>query len=137
MNVEGCSAIVTGGISGLGVATSRLLFELGAKVVAIDINQEKGEAFAAEFGDELVFHKANVTDEVEVQAAIDKAAAMGPLRIAVNCAGVGGSPGRTVGKGPKPYPLESFRNTVEINLIGAFNCTRLAATEMAKQEPYD
>ena len=137
MNIEGCSAIVTGGISGLGAATARLLVERGAKVVAVDINEDKGRAFAAEFGPELVFYKADVVSETEVQAAIGVAASMGPLRIAVNCAGIGCPPARTVGKGATPYPLEVFRRTVEVNLVGAFNCTRLAATEMSKQEPYD
>ncbi|MBS0421059.1 MAG: SDR family NAD(P)-dependent oxidoreductase [Proteobacteria bacterium] len=137
MNIKGSVAIVTGGVSGLGAATSRLLVERGARVVAVDLNARQGESFAAQFGDELLFFNANIADEAEIRAAVDLAASLGPLRICINCAGMAVPPARTVGRGPTPYPLDRFRMAVEVNLIGTFNVTRLAATQMALQEPYD
>jgi len=137
VNIAGSVALVTGGVSGLGAAVSQLLVEQGAHVVAVDVNTAKGRAFAAPFGGKVDFRCADVRDEAAVDAVVADAAAIGPLRICVNCAGIGVAPARTVGHGPTPYPLERFRLAVEVNLIGAFNVTRLAATQMARQAPYD
>jgi NAD(P)-dependent dehydrogenase (short-subunit alcohol dehydrogenase family) len=131
MNVEGAGALVAGGASGLGEATSRLLAERGAAVVVADLNAEKGEALAAEIG--ATFVEADVTDEAAVQAAVEKAAAaQGGLRISVSCAGIGWAQ-RVTGK-QGPHPLDLFSNVVKVNLIGSFNVLRLAATAMNEGE---
>src|SRR5215213_8357850 len=89
MRIEGANALVTGGASGLGAATARRLHELGANVTIADLNAEKGNAFAEELGDRTRFVECDVTNEEQVQAAVDAAAEDGELRISVNCAGVG------------------------------------------------
>ncbi|MFA5939172.1 MAG: SDR family NAD(P)-dependent oxidoreductase [Sinimarinibacterium sp.] len=137
MDIRNTSALISGGVSGLGEAVARALVARGARVVAIDLDARKGEALAAELGGAMQFQRADVCSEAEVGAAVARAAALAPLRICVNCAGVAVPPGRTVGKGPEPYPLERFRKAVEVNLVGTFNVARLAATEMARQAPYD
>jgi len=135
MDISGASAIVTGGASGLGEATSRLLAEKGAHVVVLDLapnQQEKGDALAKEIGG--IFVGADVTSEAEVQAAVDAAVEMGPLKVLVNCAGVGWAT-RTIGKNGEPHDLDVFRKVIEINLIGTFNCIRLAASAMNANTP--
>jgi NAD(P)-dependent dehydrogenase (short-subunit alcohol dehydrogenase family) len=129
MDISGASAIVTGGASGLGEATSRLLAERGARVVVMDLDrqQAKGDALAKEIGG--VFVAADVTSHEEVQAAVDAAVEMGPLKALVNCAGIGWAT-RTIDKNGTPHDLDIFRKVVEINLIGTFNCIRLAASAM-------
>jgi len=129
MDISGASAIVTGGASGLGEATSRLLAERGARVVVMDLDrqQERGDALAKEIGG--VFVAADVTNHSEVQAAVDAAVEMGPLRALVNCAGIGWAT-RTIDKNGNPHDLDIFRKVIEINLIGTFNCIRLAASAM-------
>lgn len=129
MDISGASAIVTGGASGLGEATSRLLAQRGALVVVMDLDrqQEKGDALAKEIGG--VFVAADVTSQEEVQAAVDAAVEMGPLKALVNCAGIGWAT-RTIDKNGAPHDLDIFRKVVEINLIGTFNCIRLAASAM-------
>ena len=87
LDIKGASAIVTGGASGLGAATCRLLAERGAHVVAVDLNEDLGNALAGEIGGK--FARADVSDEAQVQAAVDAASSMGPLRVLVNCAGLG------------------------------------------------
>ena len=136
MEINGFSAVVTGGASGLGEATSRLLAERGAKVVILDLDrqQERGDKLAAEIGG--VFAPADVTNAEDVQAAIDAAVEMAPLRAVVNCAGIGW-PARTIDKNGVPHDLEIFRKVIEINLIGTFNVTRLAASAMNKNTPDD
>ena len=135
MEVSGALALITGGASGLGAATARRLHAAGASVVLMDLPGSKGEAFAAELGDRAVFAPADVTDENQVQAAVDRAAALGPLRILVNCAGVG-TPGKVLGR-DGVLPLEAFTKVVQINLIGTFNVIRLAAAAMAETEPVE
>ncbi len=137
MHLDNTSAIVTGGVSGLGEAVSRALIGRGARVVALDLNAERGAALAEELGENLIFAQVDVCDEAAVQAAVEQAVAIGPLRSCVNCAGIGMPAARTVGRGPTPYPLERFRKAVEVNLIGTFNVTRLAATAMARTPPLD
>lgn len=132
MNLEGSVALVTGGASGLGAATLRRLMAGGAKGVIVDRDDAKGEALAKELG--AVFVKTDVTSEAEVSAAVEQAAALGPLRVAVNCAGVGWA-SRTLDKTGKPHDLELFKTVITINLIGSFNVLRLAASQMSKNEP--
>ena len=132
MKIEGASAIVTGGASGLGAATARLLAERGMKVVVVDLNEALGNAVASETGG--VFRKADVADESQVQAAVDAASDMAPLRVLVNCAGLGNA-ARTVDKNGVPFDLKSFEFVIRVNLIGTFNCLRLAAAAMSKTEP--
>ena len=126
-------AIVTGGASGLGEATTRRLVADGATVVVLDLASSTGADLAAELGAAVTFVPSDVRDEEQVQAAIDIATAQGELRIAVTCAGIG-TPGRVVGRNG-PHPLDVFRRVVEVNLIGTFNVLRLAAAAMTLQAP--
>src|SRR5690242_1729147 len=118
MKLSGSVALVTGGASGLGAATARRLAEGGAKVVIVDRDDTRGAELARELGQ--TFAKADVTDPAQVEAALAAAAAIGPVRIAVSCAGVGWA-SRTLDKTGKPHDLEMFRQVVGINLIGTFN----------------
>ncbi len=132
---ENTVALVTGGASGLGGATTRRLHAAGASVVIVDLPSSPGKALAEELGDHVRFAPADVRDEAQVQAAIDATRELGTLRIVVNCAGVG-TPGRVVGK-RGPLPLEDFKNVIDINLVGTFNVLRLAAAAMLENEPVD
>ena len=129
MKVDGASAIVTGGASGLGAATVRRLAAGGAKVVIVDRDEARGGALATELG--CAFAKTDVTDPAQVEAAIAAATALAPLRVAVSCAGVGWA-ARTLDKTGKPHDLELFRTVVGINLVGTFNVLRLAAAAIAQ-----
>jgi len=134
VKIEGASALVAGGASGLGAATTRALHEAGARVVIADLNAEKGEAVAGELGERASFVEANVMEPEPVQAAVDAAAgAEGGLRISVCCAGIGWAQ-RTAGK-QGPHDLEIFHNVIKVNLIGTFNVLRLAAATMVNNEP--
>ena len=134
MEVNGNTFLISGGASGLGGATSRLLAESGANVVIADINKEKGHALAQELGSNARFIETNVADEESVKGAVGAAvSAFGALRGAVNCAGIGVAE-KTVGK-DGPHSLASFKRIIEVNLIGTFNVIRLAAAQMAAQEP--
>jgi len=128
-------ALVTGGASGLGEATTRRLHQDGAAVVIVDLPASPGEVLAKELGDRVRFCAADVRDEAQVQAAIAVARELGELRIVVNCAGVG-TPGRVVGR-KGPMDLAAFRNVIDINLVGTFNVVRLAASAMLANEPLD
>ena len=130
MEIKDAVAVVTGGASGLGLATTKRLLDAGAQVVVLDI---RGKEAVDELGDRAVFAQTDVTDEAAVTAALDAADKLGPLRIAVNCAGTGNAM-KTLSK-DGPFPLDAFRKIVEINLIGTFNVIRLAAERMAKTEP--
>lgn len=134
MQLQGTSALVTGGASGLGEATARRLAASGAHVVVLDLNDARGASVASELGG--TYARADVTDAAAVQAAVDAAAAAGPLRAVVNCAGIG-SAGRTIDRNGVPHDLAMFEKVVRINLIGTFNVIRLAASAMAKTEPVD
>ena len=132
MELSGMAAVVTGGASGLGAATARALADGGAKLAIFDLNRDLGAAVAAELGG--VFCATDVVDGASVAAAFEQAnAANGPVRVLVNCAGTGIAV-KTTSKG-RPHPLDQFERIIRINLIGTFNCIRLAATEMAGQEP--
>jgi len=134
MKLQGAVAIVTGGASGLGAATARRLAAGGAKVVVVDRDEAKGTAIATELGG--AFAKADVTDAASIEAAIAVAEGLGPLRIAVSCAGVGWA-SRTLDKTGKPHALDLFQTVVGVNLVGTFNVLRLAASAIAKSEPID
>jgi NAD(P)-dependent dehydrogenase (short-subunit alcohol dehydrogenase family) len=134
MDVSNCSAIITGGGSGIGEACVRQLAAKGAKCVVVDLNEEKGNAVAKSVGG--VFVKADVSNTEQVQAAVAAASAMAPLRVLLNCAGVGMA-GRTVDRNGEPFNLELFDWVLKVNLLGTFNCLRLAAAAMAKTEPVD
>ncbi|KAA9157299.1 3-hydroxyacyl-CoA dehydrogenase [Amycolatopsis acidicola] len=133
MNIEDTVALVTGGASGLGLATAKELLAHGARVAIVDLPSSQGETVAKELGDGVVFAAADVTDEEQVTAALDKAAELGPLRIAVNCAGIGNAI-KTVGK-KGVFPLPDFAKVVNVNLIGTFNVIRLAAERISHAEP--
>jgi 3-hydroxyacyl-CoA dehydrogenase / 3-hydroxy-2-methylbutyryl-CoA dehydrogenase len=136
MRIEGASALVAGGASGLGAATVRALHDAGAQVVICDLNPEKGEALAGELGERASFVEANVMEEEPIRAAVEAAAgAEGGLRISVCCAGIGWAQ-RTAGK-RGPHDLEIFHNVIKVNLIGTFNVLRLAAAAMVDNEPDD
>jgi NAD(P)-dependent dehydrogenase (short-subunit alcohol dehydrogenase family) len=130
VEIKDAVAVVTGGASGLGLATTRRLLDKGASVVVIDL---KGEDAVKELGDRAQFVETNVTDPDAVTAALDAAEKMGPLRINVNCAGIGNAM-KTLSK-DGPFPLDGFKKVVEVNLIGTFNVLRLAAERIAKTEP--
>ncbi len=130
MEIKDSVAVVTGGASGLGLATTKRLLDRGASVVVIDL---KGEEVVAELGDRAKFVAANVTDEAAVSKALDVAEEMGPLRINVNCAGIGNAI-KTLSKNGA-FPLDAFNAVVQVNLIGTFNVLRLAAERIAKTEP--
>jgi NAD(P)-dependent dehydrogenase (short-subunit alcohol dehydrogenase family) len=135
MRIEGTAALVSGGASGLGRATVHRLLGQGARVVLLDLPTSAGEEVAAEMGDRAVFAPGDVRSEEDVASAVDAASGLGPLRIAVSCAGTGRA-GRTVGR-DGPAPLDDFAWTVAVNLVGTFNLIRLAAARMAEQEPVD
>jgi NAD(P)-dependent dehydrogenase (short-subunit alcohol dehydrogenase family) len=134
MKLAGSVVLVTGAASGLGAATVRRLVAGGAKAVLVDRDEARGTAVAEELG--AVFAKADVTDPDQVQAALDAAGKLGPLRVAVSCAGVGWA-ARTLDKTGKPHDLDLFKTVVGVNLVGTFNVLRLAAAAMAKTEPED
>ena len=134
MDLKDVAAIVTGGSSGLGAATARRLAADGARVVIADLNDAAGDALAVELGGAFVH--VDVTSPAEVSAAVAAAAEMGPLRVLVNCAGVA-SARRTLNRDGEPHDLDEFQAVVSVNLIGSFNCIRLAAAEMAKTGAYD
>jgi NAD(P)-dependent dehydrogenase (short-subunit alcohol dehydrogenase family) len=135
MQINDSVAIVTGGASGLGLATTKALLADGAHVVIIDLPSSNGEAVAKELGGRVRFVAADVTDENAVSQALDVAESLGPLRVAVNCAGIGNA-AKTVSK-KGPFPLDGFTKVVTVNLIGTFNVIRLAAERIAKTEPVD
>jgi len=135
MNIDGQAAIVTGGASGLGEATARELTAAGAKVAIFDIDSERGPQVAEEIGG--VFAQVDITDEASVTAGMESAAsAHSAARILVNCAAIPGPGIRTAGR-KGPYPLDVFKKLVDINLVGAFNVTRLAAHGMLDLAPLD
>src|SRR6185503_6902939 len=125
MDVHDGVAVVTGGASGLGLATTHALLDAGARVVVIDLPGSPGERVAAELGDGVRFAAADVRDPDQVAAALDVADSLGALRVAVNCAGTGNAV-RVLGRNGV-FPLADFTRIVEINLIGTFNVIRLAA----------
>ncbi|GER22814.1 3-hydroxyacyl-CoA dehydrogenase [Zafaria cholistanensis] len=134
MLIDGASAIVTGAASGLGAATARRLHDAGAHVVLVDLPSAAGAKAAYALGPRARFVPADVTDEDQIRAAVVLASSLGPLRVAVNCAGIA-TPGKVLGRNG-PLPLEDFDRVVRINLTGTFNVLRLAAEAMAATDPW-
>ncbi len=130
MQISDNVALVTGGASGLGLATVRELHAHGARVIILDLPSSQGKTIAAELGDRAVFAPGDVTSPDSVSAALDAAGEPGTLRITVNCAGIG-SGIRTVGKSG-PFPLDAFTKVINVNLIGTFNVIRLAAERISQ-----
>jgi NAD(P)-dependent dehydrogenase (short-subunit alcohol dehydrogenase family) len=134
MNLKDKVAVVTGGASGLGLATVTKLVENGAKVVIFDLNETKAKEVVSELGENVRYALVNVSDSESVQKGINYAIdEFGAIHICVNCAGVG-TPGKTIGKNGV-LPLEDFQKVININLVGTFNVLRLAANEMKNNEP--
>jgi NAD(P)-dependent dehydrogenase (short-subunit alcohol dehydrogenase family) len=125
--------IVTGGASGLGGATSRMIAANGGKVVIADVQADKGEALARELGSTARYLKCDVTSESDAKAAVEAAASLGTLRGLVSCAGIAIGE-KTVGK-EGPHALASFARVINVNLIGTFNMIRVAADAMSRLEP--
>jgi NAD(P)-dependent dehydrogenase (short-subunit alcohol dehydrogenase family) len=134
MRIQGASALVTGGASGLGEATARRLTEAGAVCTIVDRNAERGKALAGELGGGAGFVEADVTDADQVAAAVAAAGEAGPLRICVNCAGLGIAM-RTIARDGTPHDLDAFRFVINVNLIGTFNVLRHAASAMSRADP--
>ena len=135
MELTGSSAIVTGGASGIGAASARRLAAQGAKVVIADLKAEDGEALAKEI--DGVFVSVDVTDTEQIEAAVNKATELGPLKAVVNSAGIGWAQ-RTVGRDGEfasAHNLDLYKKVIAINLIGTFDSVRLAATAMSRNEP--
>jgi NAD(P)-dependent dehydrogenase (short-subunit alcohol dehydrogenase family) len=131
MHIQDNVFIVTGGASGLGAATARMLAANGATVVIADVQAEAGQALATELKGQFV--RCDVTQEADAHAVVDAAVGLGTLRGLVNCAGVAPAV-KTVGK-DGVHPLDVFQRAVNINLVGTFNMARLAAEAMGKAEP--
>ena len=137
MDVNGTSAIVTGGASGIGVATARLLASRGARVVIADMQAERGQELAHEIGGAFV--SVDVTDTGQIEDAVNTAVDLGPLRSLVNSAGIGWAQ-RTIGKDGEfasAHNLDAYKKVLAINLVGTFDCIRLAATAMSRLDPAD
>ena len=134
MELKGAVAFVTGGASGLGEATARRLHAKGAAVAIIDKNAERGKAVEANLGARARYIETDVTSGESVQAALDAATDLGPLRIAVNCAG-SGMAGRTINKDGSPHDLSVYEWVIKLNLIGTFNVASRAAAVMSTQTP--
>jgi NAD(P)-dependent dehydrogenase (short-subunit alcohol dehydrogenase family) len=137
MDINGASAIVTGGASGIGAAVARQLAARGALVVIADLQDDKGKALADEIGGS--FAHVDVTNTDEIVDAVEMAKSMGPVRVLVNSAGIGWAQ-RTVGKDgtyESAANLDAFKRVVAINLIGTFDCIRLAGTAMSISEPLE
>jgi NAD(P)-dependent dehydrogenase (short-subunit alcohol dehydrogenase family) len=133
MLIHGCSALVTGAASGLGLATATALHDAGAAVVLLDLPGAPGDEIVAALGSRAVFVAGDVTSAGDVHNAVEAATGLGPLRIVVNCAGI--APGaRTVGR-DGPQPLGDFERVIRINLVGTYNVIRLAAAAMQATEP--
>lgn len=133
MNTQGITALVTGGASGLGLASAHRLLKGGAKVVIADLPSSQGEEIAKSLGANVRFAPADVTSEADVNAALDVAESLGPLRVLIHCAGRGG-PVRLIEKDGRPGSLETYETIIRINLVGTFNTLRLTAVRMARNE---
>ena len=134
MEIQGRAAVVSGGASGLGAATTRELVSCGAKVAILDLPRSPGEELAKELGDAVIFCPTDVTVEDQVEAAVARAVeTLGEIRIDVNCAGIGWAQRTVTREGP--HPLAPFQKVVEVNLLGTFNAIRYAADRMIVNEP--
>lgn len=136
MRYEGASALVSGGASGLGAATVHRLTEAGIVCTILDRDADRASSLAASLGKGTTYAAGDVADPEVVTKAVDKASEAGPLRVTVNCAGIGWAM-RTVGRDGAPHDLDAFKNVLSVNLIGTFNVIRLAASAMSKVDPLD
>ena len=137
MDINGASAIVTGGASGIGAASARQLAARGARVVVADLQEDRGSELAEEIGGAFV--SVDVTNTEQIESAVNRATELGPLRVLVNSAGIGWAQ-RTIGKDGQfasAHNLDAYKKVIAINLIGTFDCIRLAATAMSRNEPLD
>ncbi|MEZ5176138.1 MAG: SDR family NAD(P)-dependent oxidoreductase [Acidimicrobiia bacterium] len=134
MDIDGTAALVTGGASGLGAATARRLASAGSLVTIVDLNAEAGEALASDLGNGARFVAGDVTSADDMEAAVELAGVAAPLRIAVNCAGIGLGE-RTIDRDGRPADLARFTRVVTINLIGTYNTATRAAAAMSKTTP--
>ncbi|MFJ8025470.1 SDR family NAD(P)-dependent oxidoreductase [Streptomyces sp. NPDC096311] len=137
MDVQGASAIVTGGAGGLGAATARQLTAHGVSVVIADLAEDAGKDLADQLGPLARYVHTDVTDEDSVRRAVDAAGELGPLRIAVTAHGGPVASSRVLDRAGEPYGLDVFRRTLDIYLVGTFNTLRLAAARMVRTEPLD
>jgi len=134
MDLKDRVAVITGGASGLGEATVRLLVDCGAKVAIFDFAEDRGAKVVSDLGNAAIFCKTDVTDEKTVQDAVDKTMdALGAIHVAINCAGVG-TPAKVLGK-EGPMDMAQFNRVVQINLMGTMNVVRLAAAKMMENTP--
>jgi NAD(P)-dependent dehydrogenase (short-subunit alcohol dehydrogenase family) len=131
MKLDGISALVTGGASGLGAATARALVGAGARVIIADLPSSPGDAVAQELGSAARFVAADITDEDSLARALDAAQSAGELRAVVHCAGRGGDRLRIIDKDRQPAPLQSFLDVIRVNLVGTYNVLRLSAARMS------
>ncbi len=134
MDIKDCSALVTGGASGLGEATVRALTERGARCTIFDRDEARAKALADELGGGADYVAGDVSDEGDAGRAVAQAATGGDLRITVNCAGIGWAQ-RTIDREGNPHDLGAFKTVVTVNLIGSFNVMRLAAGAIARCAP--
>jgi NAD(P)-dependent dehydrogenase (short-subunit alcohol dehydrogenase family) len=135
VDIKGASAIVTGGASGIGAASARQLAARGAKVIVADLQADRGRELAESIGGTFV--SVDVTDTEQIEAAVNTATELGPLRVLVNSAGIGWAQ-RTIGKDGQfdsAHNLDGYKKVIAVNLIGTFDCIRLAATAMGRTEP--
>jgi NAD(P)-dependent dehydrogenase (short-subunit alcohol dehydrogenase family) len=137
MKLEGSSTLVTGGASGLGLATARRLLSRGASVVLIDLPTSPGIEIAAELGKAATFVPADILDNAAMAKALDAATDQGPLRAVVHCAGRGGDRNRILDREGNPADLDSFAEVLRVNLVGTYNVLRLSAAAMAANDPLD
>jgi NAD(P)-dependent dehydrogenase (short-subunit alcohol dehydrogenase family) len=135
LDLKGRSALVTGGAGGLGAATVRRLVEVGVRVAIFDRDEKRAKSLAAELADGAVAVGGDVTDDDDVTAAVEAARGLGVFSLLVNVAGGGVGGGRLVGRDGKPHDKGSFLATMEMNAVGTFNVTRLAAPAMGRNEP--
>jgi 3-hydroxyacyl-CoA dehydrogenase/3-hydroxy-2-methylbutyryl-CoA dehydrogenase len=134
MQIEGAGAVVTGGASGLGLATAKEIVSAGGRVAILDLPTSAGEKEAAALGSSAIFCPCNVTEEAQVEKAVERAvSAFGSIRIDVNCAGIGWAQRTVTREGP--HPLAPFARVIQVNLIGTFNAIRFSAARMTQNEP--
>lgn len=134
MEIKGANFIVTGGASGLGEATVRMIAKQGGNAAVFDLADKRGQALADELGNTVIYCRTDVADETSVQNGVEKTIeTLGAVHCVVNCAGIG-IPAKVVGK-KGPMPLDQFNKVIQVNLVGTFNVTRLAAARMMENSP--
>jgi NAD(P)-dependent dehydrogenase (short-subunit alcohol dehydrogenase family) len=136
MHLDGINAVVTGGASGLGLASTKHLLDRGATVTFLDLERSRGHEIAEQLSSAARFAAADVTDSEQVERALDAAETRGPIRALIHCAGRGG-PLRLIDRDGAPADLATFEAVVRVNLVGSFNILRLVAVRMAKSEPLE